>query len=215
MKSEERVVNNTDERFASALDMADEFIDSLGIDAKDALHMRLLVEETLGMVKAMTRDFKAVFWIECEENEYRIKLSAKTSMEMEKKDQLLSVSKSGKNAAARGFMGKISDIIENSMLSLNEVNSLNEQYGVGVVNYGSMGAGMVAGTPVIAGDSFQWTLDNYRSALDEAEDGDPARAAYDELEKSIVAKLAKDVIVGVKKDKVDMEIIGELKYTTA
>ena len=211
MKSEERVVNNTDERFASALNMADEFIDSLGIDAKDALHMRLLVEETLGMVKAMTGDFKAVFWIECEGNEYRIKLTAHTNMEMDKKDQLLSVSKSGKNAAAKGFMGKISDIIENSMLSLNEVNSLNEQYGVGVASFGSMGAGMVAGTPIIAGDSFQWTLDNYREALNKADDNDPVKAASDELEKSIVAKLAKDVIVGVRKDKVEMEIVGEFR----
>ena len=52
-----------------------------------------------------------------------------------------------------------------------------------------------------------WTLQTYRVDLDQARtDGDFAEEAWDELEKSIVAKLADDVAVGVRGDRIDLVI---------
>ena len=51
-----------------------------------------------------------------------------------------------------------------------------------------------------------WTLQSYRSDLNEAHSDDGAEEALDELEKSIVAKLADDVLVGVKGDRIDLVI---------
>ena len=52
-------------------------------------------------------------------------------------------------------------------------------------------------------------MNNYKEGLEQADDSDaPAKEAWDELEKSIVASIAKDVVVGVKKDRVEMTIIA-------
>ena len=52
-----------------------------------------------------------------------------------------------------------------------------------------------------------WTLQTYRTDLAQA-DGDDraAEAAQEDLEKSIVARIADDVVVGVKGDRVDLII---------
>ena len=41
--------------------------------------------------------------------------------------------------------------------------------------------------------------------------GEFGKEAWDELEKSIVASLARDVIVGIKKDSVTMTIVYDVK----
>ena len=205
-KSGELYVNNTEENAAAALQKIDEFIAGQDIDRKKMIHLRLLTEESIGMVKAMTQDFMALISMEEENGEYRIRLTFKTDMNREKKSELLSVATSGKNAAAKGFMGKIGDIIENGLLNYDNVMKLQQEYGGGYSDYIGMGM-CVPGEIQMAGDPLVWSLSKYRSALGEGTEGSgDAQNAWDELEKSIVASLAKDVTVGVKKDRVDMVI---------
>ena len=134
-KTGELYVNNTEANAAAALEKIDEFIGHQPIDRKKMIHLRLLVEETIGMVKAMTGDFMALISMEENEGEYSIKLTVKTEMSREKKSELLSVSTSGKNASARGFMGKIGDIIENGLLNYDNVMKLEQEYGSGYNDY--------------------------------------------------------------------------------
>lgn len=205
----EILVDNTEAKTAEALAMADEFIGRQGLDRKKEIHLRLLAEEALGMMKAMTGEFQAKFQMEADDGEYRIKLAVETNMSLDKKNDLLSVSKSGKNAAVKGFMSKLGEIIENSLLNFDEVMELQQEYGGGRVDYAFMGMGMPGEIPMeiaIERQAFTWSLRNYREGLEEA-DHKPAREAWDELEKSIVANIAKDVIVGVKKNHVDMTIV--------
>ncbi len=205
-RSGELYVNNTEENAAAALQKIDEFIAGQDIDRKEMIHLRLLTEESIGMVKAMTQDFMALISMEEENGEYRIRLTFKTDMNREKKSELLSVATSGKNAAAKGFMGKIGDIIENGLLNYDNVMKLQQEYGGGYSDYIGMGM-CVPGEIQMAGDPLVWSLSKYRSALGEGTEGSgDAQNAWDELEKSIVASLAKDVTVGVKKDRVDMVI---------
>ena len=107
-------------------------------------------------------------------------------------------------------MGKIADIIENGLLNYDNVMKLQQEYGGGYIDYGTMG---ISGTVDGIGDSpFAWTLDDYRTSLEYAVGRDEAaKEAWDELEKSIVANLAKNVKVGVHKNVVDMTIICELQ----
>ena len=202
-KTSELNIINEEESLAEALDLADGYIKRQGLEKKRALHLRLLVEETIGMIGAMTGDFNALFWIEHEKDEYRVRLSATTNMNKAKKEELLSVSKSGKNAAVKGFMSKISDMIDNGLLYYNDVMMLQQQYSGGYI----MGYGMMTETPVM-GEPFMWSLQEYRQALQNADTAkEEIKEASDELERSIVASIAKDVIVGVKNDTVDMTII--------
>lgn len=205
MRTYDVFINNTDERVAVALETADDFIEQNGLEPPKSLHLRLLVEETLGMVRAMTGDFSAVFWLEEENTQYKIRLTAETEMDREKKLNLISASKTGKNAAVKGVMGKIREVIENGRLNVEEAMNLQDDFSGGSVNYGFMGFGDSIGS-VANGEMVYWSLQNYRNALDKGTANTVRSEAYDELEKSVVAKLATDVVVGIKSDKIDMTI---------
>lgn len=199
-------INSDEEMAAEALKIVDEYIKEQDLEYKKAIHLRLLAEETIGMVKSMTREYEAAFWIEKEGEEYRIKLQIETIMDKGKKDALLSVSRSKKNEYAKGFMGKISEIIEDGLLSFDESMKLQQEYGSPMPYYDFIGMGIMGEMPT-AGVPVMWSLSNYRDSLDEAPQSDDTQEAADELEKSIVASLAKDVIVGIRRDKVDMTIV--------
>ena len=126
-------------------------------------------------------------------------------MDYNKKEGLLEMASRKGNTLAKGFMGKISDIIENGFLNYDNIMKLQQQYGGGYVDYAALG-----GSPSER-DFFSWSLEQYKGALqDVMESDDAAGSAWDELEKSIVARLADDVTVGVKKDEVDMNICVKL-----
>ena len=211
VRTEKLRIDQTEESTQAALAQADAFIRETGLAGKKAIHLRLLVEEMLGMVRAMTGDFDASFWLESEDTVWRVCLSARTDMSLEKKTGLLSVSKSGKNAATKGFMGKIGEIIEDCLLNFDDVMTIKDDRSAAAgYNYMSldMPGDFSRGVAPMSKEQLVWSLNHYRSALEEAPDSDaPSESAWDELEKSIVANIASDVIVGVKKDHVDMTIV--------
>jgi hypothetical protein len=194
-----------------SLDKIDSRIDELDLKKHDRMHLRLLTEETLGMLKAMTGEYEAVMWFNKDsENEASINLTVKAEdIDIEKKKQLIEVSSEKTNAKAKGFMGKIAEIIENGLLNYENIMKLQQEYGGGYVDYGTMGIGSMDG---IEESALAWSLYEYRMSLEgAAESSSAAKEAWDELEKSIVASLAKDVKVGVQRNIVDMTIICDLK----
>ncbi len=200
IRTEELYIDNTDEKASEAIAVIDDFNKSLNLERKKALHLRLLAEETIGMVRAMTGDFEAYFWLEKDGEEFRVKLNVKTDMDREKKEELLSLSTSGENIAAKGFMGRIREIIENSLLDFDSALKQQQKYG-GNNGYNYVGMGTIengTNTPIL------WSLNSYKESLkDNTADGD-----WDELERSIVASLAKEVTVGIKNNLVDMTIVA-------
>lgn len=198
-KSDQLYIDSTEEKASAAIAVVDEFLSLQNLDCKKAIHLRLLAEEAVGMVKAMTGDFEALFWMEQEDGEYKVKLTVKTDMDREKKEELLSLSTSGDNTAAKGVMGKIREIVENSLLDLDSALRQQSKFG-GNNGYTYVGMGMLEDAPV-------WSLNSYREALEDKSDKDDTDdEAWDELERSIVASLAKDVTIGIKNNLVDMTI---------
>jgi hypothetical protein len=131
-------------------------------------------------------------------------------MDQDKKEGLLGVASQKENTLAQGFMGKVGDIIENGLLNYSNVVKLQQEYGGGFVNYGTMG--MYNGVEGMADSGIMWSLYEYKDALKENIDaGENVKQAWDELEKSIVASLAKDVLVGVKGNRIDMTIVCDIK----
>lgn len=194
-------IDNSDDKLFEAIDLVDNFVSGKNVDHKKAIHLRLLTEETIGMVRAMTGDFEANFWMEEDNGEYSLKLNLKTEMDKEKKSELLSLSTSGENTAVKGFMGKIREVIENSLLDFDYTLKLQNQY-ENRIGYSYMGAGMVGSAPPEM--PVVWSLNSYKDSLGESGD----QEAWDELERSIVASLAKDVIVGVKNNIVNLTIVA-------
>ena len=59
---------------------ADGIIGGLDVSKKDMLRLKLLFEETIGMLKALSADFKADIWFEKEQKDCCIKIEAYAQM---------------------------------------------------------------------------------------------------------------------------------------
>ena len=161
---------------------------------KEALRLRLLAEELVGMLPTLVNDFEGTFWLQNIDKEYELHAEiAVGKLSKEKKESLIAISANKKNAAATSFMGKIRDVAQN-MLLFSETPSDSDylyDYHTSDVHY-----------------TYAWTLDYYKKQQMERLPSDSDE--WDELERSIVAKLADDVIVGVRGKKV--EIIIKKKF---
>ena len=196
------MVNSDAERMAAARYATENFAWQIKLDKRNTLRLDLLVEETLGMVKAMLEDFYGQIWFVADGTACEIHFEATADMNKDKKEELLSVSSTGKNAAAKGFMAKLGDVISGA---LHGVGRSMDAYGQETMHYG------IVHTPETMLPSVEmttiWTLQTYRDSLGKAKAEDESlNEALDELEKSIVARIADDVIVGVKGDRIDLII---------
>ena len=175
-----------------------------GLEDKKALRLRLLAEELCGMLPGLIENFSGKFWAENDGNDYELHVELKADdMNIDLRDELVSVSKSGKNAAARGVMGKIRAVAETMLLAASDPTlpmplTAGEFYDGHGFN---MGFGYID-TPMEmeTGYVYSWSLFNYKTAVEEKED------EYAELERSIVAKLADDIIVGVRGKNVEIVV---------
>ena len=206
MKSEVFMLNCDAGRMAAARYVTEEFARGLGLGKHESLRLELLTEETLGMVKALVDDFYGQIWFEGEGKRCEIHLQATADMNADRREELLSVSSSGRNAAAKGFMAMLKDVVSGAMHSFGR--SMND-YGREVARYGIVNPADVGGFAVDAMVPI-WSLQTYRTGLETQRLGDTeADAAWDELEKSIVGKLADDVVVGVKGDRIELVIVKD------
>ena len=155
------------------------------LDKKSALRVMLLVEETIGMMNAMVGDYRGEMWLSYEDRICRVHLDVTAPIDKETKQQLLSVSRSGRNVSS-GFMTMIGEMITD-LLS-------------------KVGSAPYTDVPDLYDIAPVWTLEGYKAKLSDQTD----EQAWDELEKSIVARLADDVIVGVKDDHVQLIIVKKI-----
>ncbi|MCL2048392.1 MAG: hypothetical protein FWG87_06660 [Defluviitaleaceae bacterium] len=149
--------------------------------------LRLLAEEMLGLTVRLFSGIEYEFFVESKGNTFTLNLKVDTFVNGEQKEKMLSLSSSGKNEAAKGFFGKITDVFET--LVLNDAT-----YDQGLVPYyDSMG--------LISFFSFTEYQDEMNTHAKQEQ--------WDELEKSIIASIAKDVVIGVRNNKVEMIVTAE------
>lgn len=213
VKTKRVIITCKDNQLDADFEKAGEYLKECGLAPKDNLHMELLFEETTLMLEQITKDFSAMLWFEKFEHYCCLKLTAKTDMSFEKKEELIGMSSSGENAMAKGFMDKIADIIETGLLDFDYVGRLQQEYGGVSVGFGSMG--IYDGIGGFADLGAAWSLSDYRlslsDAIEENTEDTASLEAWDELEKSVVANIATDVIVGTKSNTIEMTIVKELK----
>ena len=174
------------------------------LEAKKALRLRLLAEELCGMLPGLTKNFSGEFWAENDGAHYKLHVELKADeMNLDLRDELISVSKSGKNAAAKGIMGKIRAVAETMLLAAFDPTLHTIPAGEFYDGHGyNMGFGYI--DPTISyetGYAYLWSLFSYKAAVKEKEED-----AFAELERSIVAKLADDIIVGVRGKNVEIVV---------
>lgn len=177
----------------AALSQVDKVSAYKGLSPRNTLCLRLLAEETMAMMRAITGNVNGEFWMEDENQVYAMHLRVISLVDEKAREQLLSASTSGKNEAARGFMGKIRSFFEPS------------------VSVPLFSAGISGGSPQMY-SSYVWSMEDYKDQLRQfSEQNRPeARAAWDELEKSVVGHLADDVRVSILGRTVEMTIVKNL-----
>ena len=162
---------------------------------KQTLQLRLICEEIDGMLPNIIGNYSGELWIDYEENVCRVNIALRFgAFTADKKDELVAIAKNKKNAAAVGIVGKIRSAIENVFLDGSAVSGADlpmESY------YYTSGYYDFADYPSL------WTLEQYRSTVKQEE----KKEAWDELEKSVIASVADDVIVGVKGKQANIVII--------
>jgi len=197
MRTKEITIHSSGEGMNEALELAESVGAEAALTERQSRQLRLLTEELLGMLRAITGDAVAQFWIEREDRLCRLHLAADPRMDKEMRRQLLSAASSGENAAAKGFMGRLREAIAGVMLP----ERANEPtlFALGAMSMSSPGSYRAGSV------SYEWSLRQYREAVGGRKDGDDeASAAWDELEKSIVANIADEVSVGILGDEVEM-----------
>ena len=183
-----------------ALDLTERTGAYCGLDQKASLRLRLLSEELIELIRSFSKDIKSEFWLETAGNN-NIELHLKTTiaMDLQTKKELLSVSSSGKNSAAKGIIGKIREMIASVTLPDDPESQSMAQQALGLMALGTqMGS--------YYGGSYSWSLATYMASVDRANlETEDVKEAKDELEKSIVANLADEIKVNIVGS--DVEVI--------
>ena len=107
--------------------------------------------------------------------------------------ELIEVARDKKNSAAVGIAGKIRDAIENFFLA-EPANATDPS-----TAFFHLSTGYSEGVDY----SYLWSLEQYKTTVHQEEQSDD----WDELEKSVIASVADDVIVGVKGKQADIIIV--------
>ena len=154
---------------------------------KNMLRLRLLAEEMTGMLKGIAEEFAADFRVESDKNDFRLCLTADTLMNSEKREKFLSVSTSGQNDAAKGFMGKLRDFFSGAF----EPSDADMFFTMGMT-YGGPDQML----------PLWWSLNKYRNEMQKKDES----AEWDALETSIVGKLSDEVKVGINGNRVELTI---------
>lgn len=181
-----------------AFAMTEECGTGCGLDPKSNLHLRLLSEELFGMLRGIAGKVEANYWLETEGKHFELHMKSEIKMTPEMRTQFLAASSSGKNAAAKGVMGKIRMMIAGALLSMKEA-----------APYAMMNtaAAYSAGWNVVDESTSVWSMSYYRKEMEESRSKSAeATDAWDELEKSIVANIADDVKVKIIGDHVEIII---------
>ena len=195
MKTDIISVSSTGDGATTALAHAEAACAYANLDKKKTLQIRLLTEEMMGMLQGMTGETDGEFWIEAQGKNFRLNLKTNTNMNSEKRKKILSSSHSGKNVEAKGFMGKMRDILERMLEPYDD--TVTDAYASGFSYPGVDASLSMPSTPM-------WSYNQYRDSLNDPNHSN--REVWDELEKSIVGSLADDIQIGIKGDSVRMTI---------
>ena len=197
MKTDVIVVSSQGRQMETALREAEKVSAYKGLSPKGALHLRLLTEEMMGMMRSITGETSGEFWIEDQDGVYQLHLRVETRMNMEKRESLLSASTTGKNESAKGLMGKLRDFFDRG--------ADDESFSP------LMMAGMYD-DPMASSMDWAWAMSRYEEAVSARmkQEDEQAAEAWDELEKSVVARVADEVKVSIRGNNAEMIIIKKL-----
>ncbi len=200
MKTDVITVSAKGDRLEAALRQADKVAVYKDLSRKGALHLRLLTEEMMGMMRSITGEPEGIFWIEEQDGEYELHLQVRTLLSIEKKEKLLAASSSGRNESAKGLMGRLREFFDWG--ADDEISAYGGPLALPDMYEHTSSPGL----------DWEWSMARYESALySRVKQGDAAaKDAWDELEQSVVKHVADDVKVSIRNGLAEMIILKKL-----
>ena len=197
MKSNECMLSGKRSDIDKALKEVEKFAQYNELSHKETMQLRLLAEEMMGIQNGVMGFVNGKFYLENQGRTYNVYLHTEIEVNRHQavQEKLVEMSTSGKNAAYTGFMGKIRKLMDD-MAS----NSMEEYYQID----SNMGETVMLTSPVVDYDRI-WELSKYREQVKKKVE------QWDELEKSIVASIADELIVGSRNDYVDLIAVKKFK----
>lgn len=190
MKSNVRKIEKGEKALDSIILESEKVAKYNELDHKQTLQLRLLCEELVNMLPSIISKFSGRFWIETQGNAYELCVTVEADdMDMDTRERLIQVSKNQKNASVVGITGKIRAVFDYmAMGGSDPMISPAGRYGFATsIDFSQI-----------------WSLKEYRDGVQK--DGQEDNKEWDEFERSIIVKLADDVLVGVKGKSVSMII---------
>lgn len=192
LQSDKIQIDGTKESFQKVMKEVEKTAEYGNLSKKESIQLDLLSEELMGMQKNMLHTDSGEFYIENDGKSYKIHLKTETKMDFLKQDEYKQIATSGKNQAYKGFMGKLSLIADT--LFQNTVSG----YTIYCSDMTPMANAI--GMDLSALYDHAWVYSQELVKQEESEE------KWDELEKSIVAKLADEIIIGSRNDYVEVVI---------
>ena len=109
-------IDNRGYGFGEVMEDVGNMAEYTGLNHKDSIHLQLIAEEMLGMVRSVTGEWNAAFRILCEGNQFQMLLTARTLMD-ERKRALLTASSVLKKEDMGSFQKKLRYDFEQALLS--------------------------------------------------------------------------------------------------
>ena len=201
MKTNVIPINPLGEGMEEALKETEKAAAYQGLSPKESLRLRLLGEEMMGMLRTIVGEQKASYWVEAEGTRFSLHLAMGTRMNADLREELLKTSTSGRNAAVKGFMSRVRDIL--TQLSEPDGAGISPaEYGFSYVDVTSFEDASLGVTT--HGLMYGWSMRAYKNAVEEHREEEADK--WDELEKSITARLADEIKVFIRGNTVEMVI---------
>ena len=176
-----------------------------GLERKDTLRLRLLSEELFGMMRSIVGSVSGHYWVEHDDTKsFAIHLQTDVSMDRELRRQLLSLSSSGQNEAAVGFVGRIRDLVDVMMLPKDAGERAMMELPPGIQKRNDK-----AGNGGIQENAYVWSMNQYKADMTKDSDTSLSEELQDDLEKSIVASISDDIRISIEGTRVEIIIFKQ------
>ena len=199
MKEEKVTIKSNGEGFAEALALSSAIGEEVGLDQKEQIRLRLMTEELIGLLRGIAGDVSADFSIKQYGKEFTLQLKGDVVMDSQMHKQLLESSSSGLNAAAKGFSGKLREMIATMVLPGTLGYTLVSGFSLGLM---SMSTPTTTSETTAAAQSYLWSLEKYESKVKET--NDPKEQVT--LERSILANVADEIKVSIVAQSVEITV---------
>ena len=115
MRSDIVNIDNSGRGFEDAVEQTKKVASFNDIGELQTIQLQVLTEEMLSLARSITGEVKASFWIEMQGGQADLHMTTRAVLDKEKRAELINSSTSRKNEAAKTFLGRLRDMVEEAM----------------------------------------------------------------------------------------------------